>query len=69
MVTEQQDNVNRHRESGLQRNKPNISLGGEGTRRTTDQVETGQGCTPAGKDKDTVCLVRQALSPSGRLVL
>lgn len=63
MVTEQEDNDNRHHESGLRRNKPKTSLGGDegtrrrGRRRATDQVETGQGCTPAGKDKDTVCMV------------
>lgn len=39
-----------------------------GRRRATHQVETGQGCRPAGKDKDFACLVRQALWPSGRLV-
>lgn len=73
MVTEQQDG-NRRRESGLSAKFP---LGGDdGTwrrrrrgRRARDQVETGQGCTPAGKDKETVGLVRQELWPSGRLLL
>lgn len=73
MVTEQQDQ-NRRRESGLSAKFP---LGGDdgtwrrrrGKRRARDQVETGQGCTPAGEDKDSVGLVRQALSPSGWLLL
>lgn len=74
MATERQDNDNRQRESGLRRDEPRISgdegtRGGRGERRATDQVETGQGCTPAGEEKETACLVRQALSPSGRPVV
>lgn len=65
MATGQRDKDNRHHESGdggMKRRR--------GRRRATHQVETGQGCRPAGKDKDKdiVGLVRQALLPSGRLV-
>ena len=44
-------------DSGLRRNELKTTLGGDkgttrrGTRRVTDQVETGQGCTPAAKDE------------------
>lgn len=72
MATEQQDKDNRHHESGLSGESLWGGDGGmkrrRGKRRATHQVETGQGCRSAGKDKDIACLVRQALSPSGRLV-
>lgn len=73
MATGQQDKDNRHHENG--HSAANLSERGDegmkrrrGRRRATHQVETGQGCRPAGKDKDIACLVRQALLPSGRLV-